>query len=172
MNAVLIGFMGCGKTTVGRIVSQYLKWNFIDTDDLIVEKTKISISDIFKRYGEAYFRQLESQIIKDISDVDRCIISLGGGAVLNEQNINTLKGKGLVFYLKGSPETIIAHIGDNKDRPLLHTSNPYNTIKELLNKRHPLYVKNSHYSIDIDGKDPETIAHEIINILKGAERRK
>lgn len=171
MNIVLIGFMGCGKTTVGRIISQILNWEFIDTDDLIIERTKCSISYIFAKYGEMYFRKIESDVIKDIADKDKCVISLGGGAVLNEQNLSELRKKSLIFYLKGSPETIISHIGNNKDRPLLQTSNPYETVKELLNKRHPLYINNCNYFIDIDEKDPYAIAKEIVYIFENSERR-
>ncbi|WP_051585984.1 shikimate kinase [Caldanaerobius polysaccharolyticus] len=172
MNAILIGFMGCGKTTTGRILSSMLKWRFIDTDDLVVRKTGMSIPEIFEKFGEGHFRRIESQVIRDISKVDRCVISLGGGAVLNEDNIGCLKKNGAVFYLMGSPETIMAHIGNSKERPLLNTSNPYETVKELLSKRHHLYEKNCDFCISIDGKDSKIVAEEIRRTLVKVERRK
>lgn len=161
-NIVLIGFMGTGKTEVGKELAERLGYGFIDTDELIEKKSGISISEIFDRYGEPYFRDIESEVIKDVSRKDKVVISTGGGAVIREENRENLKRKGILVCLTASPEIIHERTRSYDNRPLLKIDDPYKRIKELLKEREPYY---SQADITIDTSDIET--SEVVNkILK------
>lgn len=159
-NIVLIGFMGTGKSEVGKELAEKMGYAFIDTDDLIEKREGFSISDIFEKYGEPYFRKVESEIIEDISKKDRVVISTGGGAVINPKNRENLKTKGVIVCLTASPEVIHERTGSFDNRPLLKTDDPYERIKGLLKEREPYY---SQADITIDTSDMET--SEIADII-------
>jgi shikimate kinase len=160
-NIVLIGLMGCGKTTIAAILADQLKMKFIDTDSLIVKRENCSINEIFSQKGESYFRTVETQVIKEVSEFSGCIISCGGGIVEHTQNINYLKQNGILFYLKTNPEILFKRLINDKDRPLLKTENPYETLKNLLKKRENKYLL-ADIIIKTDNKDPYEIVGEII----------
>lgn len=161
-NIVLIGFMGTGKSSVGKIVAKRLNLKFLDIDSIIEKTTGMKISEIFARFGERRFRDLESEVVKLVSSKEGAVISTGGGVVVREKNIETLKRTGVVFWLKASEETIYERVKDCKDRPLLQVENPLQKIRELLKKRTPLYEK-ADFMIDTDGALPEEVAEKIIN---------
>ncbi|MCL0096891.1 shikimate kinase, partial [Thermodesulfovibrionales bacterium] len=140
-NIVLTGFMGTGKTEVSRILSQKLNYILIDVDSEIEKEQNITIAEIFKQYGEARFREIESGVIKRLSEAKNAIISTGGGAVLKQENIDNLKKNGVVVCLTALPETILKRTSNNDDRPLLRVENPILKIKELLEFRRPHYEK-------------------------------
>lgn len=160
-NIVLIGLMGCGKTTVASVLSEKLKMKFIDTDSLIVERENCSINEIFSEKGESCFRDIETQIIKEFSFFLGCILSCGGGVVERSENLSYLKTNGIVFYLKTSPEKLFERLKNDTERPLLKTANPYETLKNLLEKRENKYLL-ADITIETDDKDPYKIVGEII----------
>ncbi len=156
--------MGTGKTEVGRELSRILRWKLLDVDSEIEKSQKMTINDIFKRFGEPRFREIEAEIIKIISENKNIIISTGGGAVLREENMQNLRKNGVIICLTATPETILKRTSNNNDRPLLQVENPLEKIKELLNFRKPFYEK-SDMIIDTEGKTPLQIAEEILEKL-------
>jgi len=163
-NIVLTGFMGTGKTEVGKILSERLSFKLIDSDNVIEQEQKMSITDIFRQQGEAVFRDIESDVIKRLSEMDSAVISTGGGVVLRQDNIKNLRKKGIIVCLTATAETILKRVQDNNDRPLLQVENPLQKINELLLVREP-YYRNTDISIDTEGKGPEDIAREILKKL-------
>jgi shikimate kinase len=164
-NIVLTGFMGTGKTAVGRELARLLNMQLIDVDTKIEEFEKMSINEIFRQLGEPRFREIETEIIKKLSESKNRIISAGGGAVLKQGNMDILSKSGIVVCLTATPETILRRTGNSNDRPLLQVENPLKKIKELLNFRKPFYEK-ADIMIDIEGKTPLQIAEEIIEKVK------
>ena len=118
-NIVLVGFMGTGKTSVGQKLAQRLERPMIDTDDIIGEDSGMDIPDIFARYGEAYFRDLESAAVRKAANLENHVISTGGGVVLRESNLEMLKRNGVVFCLTATTEEIWRRVGRGTHRPLL-----------------------------------------------------
>jgi len=164
-NIVLIGFMGTGKTTVAKLLAQYLKKKYISTDKEIEELSGKKIQKIFKEEGEIGFREKEIKAIKKVAHKKNAIIDCGGGVVLNKINIDRLKLGGVIFLLKASPETILKRINKEKGvRPLLAVNNSLATIKKLLQFRQPFYNRAADYIIKTDQKTPEMIARKIIKI--------
>lgn len=160
-NIVLIGFMGTGKTTVGKILAKKLGMSFVDVDELIEKTAGLKISEVFARFGEAYFRDIETEIIKSITKNFSQVIATGGGAVLRDENLNALKSNGVVFCLTASEELIFDRIKDNNERPLLQVENPKEKIRELLAKRMPRYMM-ADFIINTDGLTQEEVSEKII----------
>ncbi|RKD27888.1 shikimate kinase [Caminicella sporogenes DSM 14501] len=164
-NIVLIGFMGTGKTTVGRLLAKKFNMKFIDSDDEIIRKTGMSINKIFEKYGEEYFRNLEKIVIEEISKLDGCVIATGGGVVKDERNILNLKKKGLIFHLNGSVSKIKENLeSEIHKRPLLNCDNYYEKIKLLLEERRELYKRASDFDINIDFLSSNEVAVKIMEI--------
>ena len=155
--------MGSGKTEVGKRLAQRLGYAFLDTDKLIEEKTGKSISEIFREEGESSFRELETEVIKNLSGITGYIISTGGGIVIREENILSLKNIGLVVWLKTSPETIINRISSETHRPLLNVDNPLEQIKKLLSIREQFYSR-ADVSIDTDGLEVNEVVKSILSL--------
>jgi shikimate kinase len=164
-NIVLTGFMGTGKTAVGRELSRLLSMQLVDIDAEIEEDQKLSISDIFQKFGEKYFRDVESSVVKKFAAEKNLIISTGGGAVLREENMEALRENGIIFCLDAHPQTILERTNRSQDRPLLRTEDPIAKIKELLNFRRPFYEKAGTL-IDTEGKTPLQIAEEIAEAVR------
>ncbi len=164
-NIVLTGFMGTGKTAVGSILAQRLGHVLIDVDSEIEKEQNMKISDIFREHGQPEFRNIESEMIKRLSELNRAVISTGGGAVLRQQNIDNLKRKGIIVCLTASPETIYNRTKCSNDRPLLNVEDPLDEIRKLLDYRKP-YYENADIVIDTEGKSPVEVAEEIIEIIR------
>ncbi|MCB4791711.1 MAG: shikimate kinase [Elusimicrobia bacterium] len=162
MNIVLTGFMGTGKSAAGKLLAKRLKWQYLDTDEMIEKDINVKISDIFKYHGEARFRELESKAIKLIGLLDKAVIACGGGVVLKAQNMDELEKNGVVVCLSASPEKILERTKDNDDRPLLKTPDPLSKIKELLKIRAPFY-KRCSFSVDTDNLSVEQVVDNILN---------
>ena len=160
-NIVLTGFMGVGKTEVGRELSAILGWKLIDVDDEIVKSRKMSINEIFSRFGEPAFRDMETGMVEKVSKKKNVIISTGGGAVLRQENMESLKRGGVVVCLTARPETILKRTSRNCERPLLQVADPLQRIHDLLEARGPFYEK-ADLMIDTEGKSPFRIAEEIL----------
>ncbi len=164
-NIVLTGFMGTGKTAVGRELARLLSMQLVDVDAEIENDRKMTINDIFQEFGEKYFRDVETRVIKKFAAGDNLIISTGGGAVLREENMQALRENGIVFCLDARPETILERTGRSEDRPLLRTEDPLAKIKELLGFRRPFY-EGAGTLIDTEGKTPLQIAEEIAEAVR------
>ncbi len=160
-NIVLIGFMGSGKSMIARELGIRLKRDVVATDDLAQVREGKSVHEIFKSKGEAYFRNLESEIIKEVSQRQGIIIDCGGGAVLRKENLKFLKTNGIVFYLQATPEVIYQRIKHETHRPLLKAPDPLGCIKELYQQRLPLY-NQADYTIDANDASIEGPVDEIL----------
>ncbi len=169
-NIVLMGFMGSGKTTVGRVLAEKLGFLFVDTDDEIEKLMGISVKDIFAKYDSAYFRELESRVIKKVANRENLVIATGGGAVLNPDNVAALKNSGITVLLRCSPEVILKRLENVDSRPLLAGAEDLEVrIRELLAERDKVYTLATDLEIEIDGEDIPTIADRIIALLKERE---
>ena len=165
-NIVLIGMMGCGKTTVARELSKLLpEYSLVDIDDEIEKSTGKKISEIFLKYGEAHFRNLEKDKIEKFCQKGNQIISLGGGAFENETNRNVLSDVSTVIYLKTSPEEIYSRVKNEFHRPLLQRNCSVERITELINKREGNYLK-ANITVTTDNKKPEEVAKEIFGEIE------
>ena len=141
VNIALIGFMGAGKTSVGRLVAEQLGFDYLDTDEMIQSRTNRTITDIFAKDGEPAFRKLEEQIVAELTACERTVISTGGGLPVNPKNLVSLKTHALVVCLWASPEKIWERVHNQTHRPLLNTPDPKEKIRELLAAREPFYRK-------------------------------
>ncbi|MFT9496291.1 shikimate kinase [Anaerosolibacter sp.] len=164
-NIVLIGFMGSGKSTVGKEISKPLEMDYVDTDHWIIEKTGMSINEIFRTQGEAGFRKLEVEAIKSLQDKNNTIISCGGGVVLTPENVEALKKNGRLIWLKATPQEIYRRISGDTSRPLLKDTLSVEKIEEMLTKRAPLYENAKDIIVDTQEKTISEISMEIIEGL-------
>lgn len=163
-NIVLVGFMGTGKSTIGRQLAEVLHYPQVDTDQLIVQKEGRPITNIFNTHGEAYFRAKELETLQTIvqEKVNHHIISTGGGLIGQVACCELLKEIGFVIWLDASVESIIERTSQTKSRPLLNTANPEKVVEDLLKVRNPIYEKVSHLRIDTAKLTPDEISTGII----------
>jgi len=169
-NVALIGFMGVGKTMVGKTLAERLNKEFVEMDALIEQKTGKSIPDIFKQDGEVAFRELEIEIAKEIAQRKNQVIACGGGIVLNKINIDRLRKESIIVYLTASPEVILKRTsGDDEKRPLLNVPDPAVEIQELLEFRRPFYERAADIQIDTSEFTVNSVAEKIISKLKENE---
>ena len=161
MMVTLTGFMGSGKTTVGKVLADFLGCPFMDLDDLIVKKAGKSIPDIFAQDGEEAFRQLEAKILRQQVEKyaeNTVVLALGGGAILAPASASLLHEKTVCIYLRASLDTLLGRLdGETAGRPLADAS-----LASRLASREPLYEETAHVTIDTDGLTPDEVADEII----------
>lgn len=170
-NIILIGFMGCGKSTVGFKLSYRLRRAMEDTDKLIEKEEGRTISEIFETDGEAYFRKLETECLKKlVRTANHKIISVGGGLPVREENHALIKELGTVVYLRAKAETVYERVKHDTTRPLLKGDDPQGKIRELMAKRAAVYEKVSDIIIDVDDKDFDRILDEIAEAGHQSER--
>lgn len=163
---VLIGFMGCGKSTIGKQLAEAFGYEFLDMDELIEKHEGTTISEIFATKGEAYFRNLETQAISgQLSDLRNKIISTGGGMPISPANHRPLKECGKVVYLKVSPETVLERLKHDTTRPLLQREDKEEAVRSLMAEREPVYTRLADVTIVTDGKSVERIVEEILTAL-------
>ncbi len=171
MRIILIGIMGCGKSSVGKELSTLLSYSYIDLDTYIEEKEGQSINTIFFTKEESGFRELEQKALTEVFQFDNVVLSLGGGSIQSEKIAEFIKTMGLCFYLKASQETLAQRlIADSDSRPLLHNyASSIDRLSlrlgELLKAREDLYQKTAHYIIEVDGKSIYQICKEIVLLL-------
>ena len=172
MNLILCGMMGAGKTTIGIKIAEMTGRRWYDTDGLITDKYG-KISDIFEYYGEAHFRRLETNIVKELSKQDDLVISTGGGLVLKKENNALMQEKGKIIFLRASIDTLSKRLRVDGTRPLLQTSTESirDRLAKLRKERTPVYEHVADYVVDVDGKTPEAIASEIINLVQKDEMK-
>lgn len=162
---VLTGMMGCGKSTVGALLSQKIGFDFVDIDSEIEQAEKMSVSNIFNEFGEQYFRKLEKKTISKFLNRQNLVLSLGGGSFEDEETRKILKKEGMVIYLKATPDCLFERIKSEIHRPLLHKNFSVETLSFILKKRADNYEK-AHRSIDTCNKTPDEIVENIIRIIK------
>lgn len=140
-NIYLVGFMGTGKTSVGKELAKKMKWKFLDLDELIELREKRAIRDIFAKDGESYFRRLESRVLGDVAKEKAFVVACGGGIVINPANIKAMKGSGTMVCLTASPEVILERTSSQAHRPLLNVKDPKKQIDHLLKLRAAYYAQ-------------------------------
>lgn len=162
LNIVLVGMPGAGKSYMGGKLAKLLAhFNYIDIDKSIEEKSGMTISEIFEKFGEDYFRNLETETIKEVSKNKNQIISIGGGACQNIENINALQESGLIFYLRATLDELFDRTKEETHRPLLQNSSPKKVLADLLKKREKNYLK-ANFVVDTDKKQAYTILNDIL----------
>ena len=169
VNLALIGFMGTGKTSVGRLVADQLGFEFLDTDELIQVRTGRTIADIFAKEGEPAFRQLERQVVQELSTREKTVIATGGGLPTNAENLAALKSFALVICLWASAEKIWERVGHQSHRPLLHDADPQKKIRDLLAVREPFY-KQADVLVNTDIRSLREVAVQVALQFKLATR--
>lgn len=170
-NLALIGFMGTGKTSVGKLVAEQLHLDFLDTDELIQSRTGRTIADIFAKQGEAVFRALERQLVDELAQRTQTLISTGGGLPTNPENLAQLKTHALVVCLWSSPEKIWERVRHQAHRPLLHDPDPQKKIRELLAAREPFY-KQADVLVNTDTRSLREVVQQVALQFKLATRAK
>ena len=168
VNLALIGFMGTGKTSVGRLAAEQLHFDYLDTDELIQSRTGRTISDIFEKDGEPAFRKLEQQVVSELAARKRTVIATGGGLPANSVNLASLKTHSLVVCLWASPEKILERVRNQTHRPLLHDLNPELKIRELLAAREPFY-RQADVLINTDLRSVREVAQQVVHQFKVAQ---
>ncbi len=161
MNIYLIGFMGVGKSTVAKMLSDKLDFELIDTDIEIEKRENRSINEIFSQEGEEYFREKEKELIEELSKKDNMIISCGGGIIKSDVNIANMKKSGSVVLLEASPEIIYNRVKDDNNRPLLADNPGIEGIKKLMKEREESYNKAFTHKVDAS-KQPVQVVNDII----------
>jgi len=169
-NLALIGFMGTGKSSVGRLVASNLHFTYLDTDDVIEARAGAVIADIFKHQGEAAFRAMESLIVEELRRRDKTVISTGGGLPVNEQNMASLKTHALTICLWASPEKILHRVKDQTHRPLLNEPDPLGKIRQLLAERERFY-KQADVLVTTDFRSLREVAQQVMNQFRMATRQ-
>ena len=165
-NIYLIGLMGSGKTTLGKILSKKLGKTFFDSDQVIEEKLGVDVTMIFEYEGEAGFREREKEILKQLVSKKNIILATGGGAILSRDNRDLLSESGTVIYLKSNYKDLVLRMKNDKTRPLLKEGDVESIIKKLCHEREPLYESISDYEISTKNKRIPEIINEIIRVTK------
>ena len=147
-NLILIGLMGAGKTTLGRQLASELQLDFYDSDQLICERTGVSIPTIFELEGEEGFRHREKTVINELVQLNNIIIATGGGTVLNAENRYKLQKNGHVIYLHAHPQILLSRIQNDRNRPLLQVEDPLLKLQQLYVQRDPIYRETAHLIIE------------------------
>ncbi len=176
MNIYLIGFRGTGKTSAGRLLARDLGWEFIDADDYLEKKTGKTIKQIFQEGGEGLFRDVEGEVIRELSEMGDKIVATGGGVVLREENVKNMRQNGLVILLEADARTIHDRLqGDPKShtqRPNLTNLDSLNEIIHLLEYRRPYYEKAADHRINTTTISPAEAAKEIVSIYKSRSKNR
>lgn len=167
-NIALIGFMATGKTSVAKSLAKKLNKKYVSTDELIVRKAKKSVQRIFTEDGEIRFREIEIEVVKEVSSMQNVVIDCGGGVVLNKINIDRLRKSSIIILLTATPDEILKRSLKQKgERPLLEVKDRRKKIIELLDFRRPFYERSADYKIDTSNLTVEEVVEKIIQILKG-----
>lgn len=165
-NIFLIGFMGCGKSTIAKVLSEQLGVSQVEMDELIVQEQGIPITEIFEKYGEEHFRDIETDLVRRLQEQDGVVVSCGGGAVLREENRSMMKASGAIVWLTAKPETILERVKHSTNRPVLNGHMNVEYITELMEKRRGCYEAAADFVVSTDGKSREEICAEILELVK------
>jgi shikimate kinase len=166
MNIVLIGYRGTGKSTIGRLLAVRLGRELVSTDAEIVERAQRTIPEIVTQEGWEYFRNLESDICRELGVRDRLMVDTGGGAILREKNVEALKKNGVLFWLTASVETIVKRIGRDNQRPsLTGTKSFVDEIQEVLRERTPKYQAAADHIIATDDRSINQVVEHVLTLV-------
>ena len=168
-NVALVGFMGTGKSTVGNVLASMLHLRFVDTDALIEQRAGKRITEIFANDGEARFREYESQVVRELEEMRGCVISTGGGLVVNPANMESLKKHALVVCLWASPDAIVQRVGHQTHRPLLQGADRLEKIKDLLSRREPFY-RQADVLLNCEQRSPREVAQHVAHQFRLGRR--
>ena len=167
MNIVLIGYRGTGKSVVGELLAMRLPMPCIGIDSEIVKKAGMSIPDIVEKYGWPRFRDLESEVVRELAGHDNIIIDAGGGVIERPENIEVLQANARIFWLKASVDVIVSRIQGDSERPALTDGKSFTEeVAEVLERRIPKYKSAAQYEIDTDELTPEQVTDRVIEIWK------
>jgi shikimate kinase len=170
-NVALVGFMCAGKSSVGRGLAEIFGLRFVETDDLVEQRAGVTIADIFAQSGEVEFRRLESEVVRDVADLDGVVIACGGGVPLREENVRALRRGARVVYLDVSPEHVVRRLGPPSDvRPLLSGPDREQRARELLAARRPLYLGAADIVVDSDELTVHQVVLRVAELLREHER--
>jgi len=169
-NVYLIGLPGSGKTTVGKQLATILHLDFIDIDDLIEQRTGVSINHIFEIEGEAGFRKRETMVLEELSKREHAVISTGGGVILSQKNRKILRKHGQVIYLKASMEILLQRLENCQNRPLMQSDNPKERMMQLMNEREHLYKEEADSIVYVSTDSVEKIAEKIFQTMQIANK--
>ncbi len=165
MNLVLIGYRGTGKSAVGELLARRLGMTLVNMDEAIVEKAGMRIPEIVEKQGWTHFRDLESEVARDLSGRDGLIIDTGGGVIERDENVATLKRNGVVFWLTAPVDVIVTRIEDGTERPALTDGKSFtDEVAEVLERRNPLYEAAAHHVVATEAGTPDEIAAAVIEI--------
>lgn len=162
-NIFIVGAMGSGKSSIGKLLAQSCQMQFLDTDYEIEQNSKYDITTIFEKFGEEEFRNKETGLLENLSRVENHIIATGGGIILKQENIDIMKKIGLIVFLDINLQAQLKRVKYRKHRPLLKNTDLEKKLKDLKSKRDPIYNTISDYIIDVSGKDKNTVVEEIKN---------
>ena len=168
-NIFLIGFMGVGKSAVAKALRGELGMEMAEMDGVLAEREGMSISDIFRTYGEEYFRSIETELLTELKDRKGLIVSCGGGTAMREENVRKMKENGKVVLLRAKPQTVLERVKDSRERPLLKGNKNVAYIAALMEERSGRYEAAADAVIDTDCKTVRQICEELIYKLKGMD---
>lgn len=169
-NIFLVGMMGAGKTSVGRILARRLNKTFFDSDHVIEERTGVRIPVIFEIEGEAGFRAREIQVVEELTAGHNIVLATGGGVVLSERNRRVLRDRGTVVYLRAGVKDLLARTRNDRNRPLLQTADPRGRLTELFEARDPLYRETAHVIVDTGSQSLASLVTRLHHGLVGQDR--
>lgn len=172
MNVLLIGYRASGKTSVGRRVAELLGYRFHDTDEIVMKTAGKTIRQIVDECGWPLFREMEKGAIASVSRGDGCVVALGGGAVLDEENVKQVSGNSLFIWLRADAETVVNRMkkdGNNgSQRPPLTGGDTWKEVAELLRSREEVYRKNANFIVDTGNRSIEEASEEVLRILRSS----
>ena len=161
-NLYLVGMMGSGKTTVGRLLARRLKLRFLDCDHEIERRCGVKIPLVFEIEGEAGFRAREAETVAELSELPGIVLATGGGAILLEENRRRLAARGTVIYLRARPEDLYSRVRNDRNRPLLATADPLRRLRELHAERDPLYASIADVVVDTGKQTVQALARQLV----------
>ena len=164
-NIFIIGSMGSGKTSIGKMLAKKNHLSFIDTDHEIIRSCGYSIPDIFEEFGEEHFRGLETEQLRKMNAIENHVISTGGGIILRDDNEKLMKDLGIIIFLDININSQIDRVKNRKNRPLLNNKSLKDNLLSLKKIRDPIYKKISNYIIDVSGKEREQVINEIQKVI-------
>lgn len=171
-NIYLIGFMGCGKSTVSRYLCKRYGFKRLEMDEEIERQEGRSIKEIFASSGEAYFREVETGLLKKLRSSERLVVSCGGGTAMKDENVSEMKKNGIIILLEACPETVYDRVKHNHNRPLLEGNMNVDYIRGLMEQRRPKYEAAADFTVITDGKSTAQICREILDRTEERENRK
>lgn len=166
---ILIGFMGSGKSSIGPLLAEALNLDYVDTDGFIEEEEGRSIPEIFSTFGESYFRSKESEALERILKGNACVVSTGGGIILDSRNVCLMREFGKIIYLKADVDTLYERVKNSTNRPLIQGDNAYRRFRDLFNTRQSIYENAADYVVDTSRLAMDEVVREALKVIWSEE---